>query len=122
MSLENRESEILSARVPEDGSVHYPRHVSQLQPQLYRQYRGVARNNYPLASSSQPKIDSSEKTETFNKIFLNQKSQVVEEQLAKIHIENMRFNLERRLAAAKANGDERLICLLEKEFQQLSLI
>jgi hypothetical protein len=37
-----------------------------------------------------------------------------------IHLENLRQNLEKRLQVAKIKGDDRLVNLLEKEFQQLA--
>lgn len=43
------------------------------------------------------------------------------EQTAQLHIENICRNLERRLAVAKAKGDDQLISLLQQESQQLAL-
>ena len=43
------------------------------------------------------------------------------EQTKQLHLENICRNLERRLAVAKAKGDEELISLLHLESQQLTL-
>ncbi len=45
---------------------------------------------------------------------------VFDEIVQNIHLENLRQNLEKRLQAAKIKGDDRLVNLLEKEFQQLA--
>jgi hypothetical protein len=45
---------------------------------------------------------------------------VSDEIVKNIHLENLRENLEKRLQVAKIKGDDRLVNLLEKEFQQLA--
>ncbi len=42
-------------------------------------------------------------------------------EISRVHEANLRRNLERRLQAAKARGDQNLITLLEAESQQLAL-
>jgi hypothetical protein len=44
---------------------------------------------------------------------------VSDEIVNNLHLENLRQNLDKRLQAAKNKGDDRLVNLLEKEFQQL---
>jgi hypothetical protein len=45
----------------------------------------------------------------------------IHEQTQKIHLDNLRRNLERRLQAAKANGNDYLIDLLEAESKHLEM-
>ena len=52
-------------------------------------------------------------------IRLPQLSQVISPDLGNVHLQNMRNNLERRLQAARAKGDEQLIRLLQQESQEL---
>lgn len=46
---------------------------------------------------------------------------VVFKELSRVHQDNLRRNLERRLQSAKARGDQALVSLLEAEFKQLAL-
>lgn len=46
---------------------------------------------------------------------LNRKNRVSREQVAQMHHENLRQNIQRRLEAARAKGDESLIRQLEAE-------
>ncbi|WP_448597034.1 arginine synthesis PII-interacting regulator PirA [Thermoleptolyngbya sp.] len=46
---------------------------------------------------------------------LNRKNRVSREQVAQMHHNNLRQNLQRRLEAARAKGDEALIRQLEAE-------
>jgi hypothetical protein len=92
----------------------YPRHIVHLKPKIYLQYRGVAYSTCTNSNHSQ--------------ILPRQNSCPLPPQLplnknhsSQIHWENMRRSLEYRLAAAQAKGDQKLISLLEKESQQLSL-
>jgi hypothetical protein len=70
--------------------------------------RSLVLNTIALNRSKDPRIDMREK------FYL-----VSDEILKTIHLENLRQNLEKRLQVAKTKGDDRLVNLLEKEFQQL---
>lgn len=98
--------------------LRYPRHIPEVEPIADLKYRGVpyrtgqpaqadARVPPPAAvwqpAASIPKCPKTLVSET-----------------AKIHRANLYHNLERRMQAAIARGDKKLLQLLESEFQQLA--
>ncbi|ELR99930.1 DUF4278 domain-containing protein [Gloeocapsa sp. PCC 73106] len=87
----------------------YPRHMVHIKPKVYRQYRGVAYSSCPYTLVQESYCRFTPKTPP------------VKNRSADIHWENMRRSLDRRLAVALEKGDTKLISLLEKESQQLSL-
>lgn len=101
----------------------YPRHIPHLKPKIYRQYRGIAYSTCPIAKNDTSYNFYQNNDTDFNKQLLdNRRNQIVQHSTKTtddIHIDNIRRNLERRIAVAKAKGDDYLISLLEKEFNQL---
>jgi hypothetical protein len=109
-SLEVTESEIINTDRSRQAEYIYPRHVC---------FNGINLDRYRHANpqticSIVPNNDTS---------YINSKEtfyQASDEIVRVIHLENLRQNLEKRLQTAKIKGDDRLINLLEKEFQQLA--
>lgn len=104
-----------------DWKYHYPRHIPQQQPKLYRQYRGVSYSTRPLTSGESPPMADTSTTATSCAVSLKYPRKIVTNYASQTHLDNIRRNLERRLQVAKAKGDESLIELLEQESQQLTL-
>lgn len=119
--LEMNDGEIGGKYRGQNWRERYPRHIPQLQPKLYRQYRGVAYSTRPIAKAGEVFIPQWYASEDSCSVSMQKPAKIVANQISKTHLENIRQNLERRLQVAKANGDENLIDLLEKEFQQLVL-
>lgn len=118
--LETNENEIGGKYRGQDWSYRYPRHIPQLKPKLYRQYRGTAYSTYPVAKEGDSFTPNWNETGIYDSVALFSKT-IVSDEVSQIHLENMRRNLERRLQTARENGDENLIELLEKESKQLTL-
>lgn len=104
----------------------YPRHITVPEPKLDLKYRGTTycvgdpidveatrlRRTYaPAATSVVPKTEEMTVPKT--------KRYQASEELRHIHRNNICCSLERRLQAARAKGDEKLIRLLEAESKQI---
>lgn len=113
LALEINEGEIGGKYRGQNWKYHYPRHIPQLQPKLYRQYRGVA-------YSSRPNFET-ESTALTCRIPRTQPTVIVSNEVSQVHLETIRCRLERRLEIALANGDARLVHLLKQESQDLKL-
>lgn len=119
--LEMNDSEIGGKYRGQNWIERYPRHIPQLQPKLYRQYRGVAYSTRPIPKAGEVFVPQGYTSQDSCSVSMQKPSKIVANRISKTHLENMRRNLEHRLQVAKANGDDNLIDLLEKEFQQLVL-
>ncbi|MGK7944969.1 MAG: DUF4278 domain-containing protein [Microcystaceae cyanobacterium] len=118
MPLEIQEGDIAGKYRGQEWRYHYPKHIPQSPPKLYRQYRGVAYSTRPL---SETETADYVKAYTAKTCSVPCPRIIVENQVSQIHLENMRRNLERRLQIAKAKGDEDLVKLLQKESEQLTM-
>lgn len=109
-----------------DWSHRYLKHIPVPQPVANLKYRGMAYcTGHPIdveASllrkqyvEAEPAIADVATTADKPK----QSRQEVMDELNYIHLNNIRRNLERRLEAARAKGDQNLICLLEAEMEQI---
>ncbi len=112
--LEVREADITGKYRGQKWSYKLPRHIPQLQPKFELKYRGIAystcaRNIKPYFADEQSEIITDKLTIP----------QVTEQNLAKIHIENLRKNLERRIKIAQQSGNLSLLELLSKESEEL---
>lgn len=92
-----------------------PRHIPQLQPKLFLQYRGVAYCTRP-----QVKVPLNN-TECASVPMMTKTSNLVVQNTEKVHLENLRRNLQHRLESAQVNGNEDLLKMLRKECQELQL-
>ena len=108
-----QEGEIDGKYRGQNAKYHYPRHVPQSQPSVNRLYRGI---QYTATASP-----SSAMTGKFCALPAKTAHKVTVSQIAEAHLENIRRNLERRLQAAQAKGDEDLVQLLRRESQELAL-
>jgi len=99
----------------------YPRHLVQLQPKIL-QYRGAVyqTQSHPLNEADSQNSEKSQSCVCSLAQASSRKPKVTT--TAQIHLENLRQNLERRLQVAKSKGDEDLIDLLEREYQQLAQV
>lgn len=112
-ALDMNEGEVGGKYRGQDWKHHYPRHLPELQPKLYRQYRGVA-------YSSRPSLNSEAVTLTCSIPQVQQRA-IVSDEVSQVHLETIRRRLERRLEIALANGDFKLVDLLQQESQALNL-
>lgn len=99
----------------------YPKHIPQVQPKLYMQYRGVTYSTRSVPRTVNSPVAQSELTGTFCPVPVKKDYQVFRNEMAKTHLENIRRNLERRLQVAKESGNDNLVNLLEKESEQLAM-
>ncbi len=135
-SLEMRESDILAQQ-------HQANQRCQtLQTQGYQmRYRGVqytteqmatAFAGIPAATTRQPltyrgvkyvKLPNGavELVNSTTAVTIPATAKISEQDVARVHHDNLRRNLERRLAAARNHGDQTLITLLEAESRELAL-
>ena len=112
-SLEVKEAEIYGRNQEQDSSFRYVRHLpvnspvtSLLKCEIANRARSANSDLWLRKNSAYTTSRSSEKA-------LDETTQ--------IHIENMRRNLEYRLQAAKARGDQNLLYQLEIESKQLAV-
>ncbi len=116
--LEVRESDIAGKYRGQKWSYKLPRHIPQLQPKFDLQYRGVAYST--CTKNIQPYfLDEEQNSMPENKSTI---TQITEQNLTQIHLENLRRNLERRIRIAQENGNIRLLEMLNKECQELLLV
>lgn len=97
--------------------VRYPRHIPVPQPVEQLKYRG---NNYTTGEPAVERISAPMPTIANEAIAFPKQPLQILEQAAKVHRNNICRSLERRLQAARMQGDERLIALLENESKQLT--
>uniref|UniRef100_A0A7C3VGX5 DUF4278 domain-containing protein n=1 Tax=Planktothricoides sp. SpSt-374 TaxID=2282167 RepID=A0A7C3VGX5_9CYAN len=97
----------------------YPRHMTAPQSVEILKYRGIAYNNGATAPTSAPKREPAS-TKAGSGVFTSQTSKDMWAEVAKIHEVNICRNLERRLQAAEQRGDQKLIEMLKKEWEQLT--
>jgi len=102
---------------------HYPRHIPELPPKLWLQYRGVRYSKRPVVQSSQRPEKLIPAVTPHSEFpspphFTTQKEETEAEQ---VHLESIRRNLERRISVAKAKGNEQLVSMLEQEYQDLAI-
>jgi hypothetical protein len=101
----------------------YPKHINHLQPRnLQYKYRGVAYIDKPVTVSEDLAMASYGNQSCVCSISQNLSKKPKITTTAQIHLENLRQNLEHRLKVAKSKGDQYLIHLLEKEYQQLTQV
>lgn len=113
LALEINEGEIGGKYRGQNWRYHYPRHMPQLQPKLYRQYRGIA-------YSSRSTLDT-EPTILTCRLPRNGMTVIITNEVSRVHLETIRRRLERRLEIALANGDGQLVHLLKQESEDLKL-
>ncbi|MFW6358244.1 MAG: DUF4278 domain-containing protein [Chroococcales cyanobacterium] len=118
LKLETVEGEVVGKYRGQPVRQHYPRHIPTPQPKLYLQYRGVAYSKRPIPQDMTVEKQLAAITKSCK---IDQRSKSVTNDLAEIHLNNIRRNLERRLLVAKAKGNEDLVELLEKECDELAL-
>ena len=123
MPLETTEGEVAGKYRGQSWRYHYPRHIPELQPKLLLQYRGVPYAKRPVVQSSQTLSELSIPVVTPQTElpkpphFATQRE---EDEAAKIHLETIRRNLERRIGVAKEKGNDQLISMLEQEYKDLA--
>lgn len=114
--LEMLEGDIAGKYRGNDCKYRYPRHIPQLEPKLYRQYRGVSYSTRPVAVG-----ENVEMPKLACPLPIARPAPIEREWLSTVHLDNIRRRLERRLQIARENGDEDLVELLRKESRDLAL-
>jgi hypothetical protein len=98
--------------------LRYPRHIPEVQPIAELKYRGVP---YGTGNPAQADARVPPPASPWHPApFIPKSRKTLFSETAKIHRANLYHNLERRMQAAKARGDKKLLQLLESEFQQLA--
>lgn len=122
MPLEMSEGELAGKYRGQPWHYRYPRHIPELQPKLWLQYRGVPYSKRPVVKSSYlpeipiPAVTSNGELPT-PRYFAPQDEATEIEQA---HLESIRQNLQHRLSVARKNGNEQLVSILEQEYQELA--
>ena len=111
-NLEISEAQILDSN--QSTRIKYPRHINQRVSFNHRNYGAIFRSNVAI-----PKTCSISNLNSCDKALTILQYQLKDETVKKAHLENVKRNLERRLQAAKAKGNNHLINLLQQEFQAL---
>jgi hypothetical protein len=88
-----------------------PKHIPQLQPKIFSQYRHIAYKD--KACNQTVKCSCLSKENSCPKLVVKNTEQ--------IHLKNLRRNLQRRLQVAQAKENYDLVAMLKKECQQLKL-
>lgn len=120
-NLEITEGEVAGKYRGQDWRHHYPRHMVDLQPKVGLQYRGVPYKTCRVAAKK-PMAEVEVQRQQLNRSLGQTQPRAVADEAEKIHLDNMRRNLERRLQVAKAKGNESLVQMLQKESQDLALL
>jgi hypothetical protein len=115
--LEVRESDIKGKYRGSKWTYKLPKHIPQIQPKLYLQYRGVA---YSTCSNINVKPYFQESSAIVTDSSTANETQVIQKNLREVHLDNLRRNLERRMKIAQEKQNYHLLAMLEKECQQLS--
>lgn len=119
-TLDMMEGEVAGKYRGQEWRVRYPRHMPVAQPTFDLNYRGVAyRTGQPADARMSATAASAQPTPVWAVSTRNSAHTFVSE-VSKIHSNNMCQNLERRIQAARARGDQQLLQMLEKEAQQLT--
>lgn len=121
LTVEVKEGEIAGKYRGQDWKYNYPRHITQVQPQLNRSYRGVPYSGDPFDANE---LNVSIQRQMVAKCYSQSNKPIAAkfmDETNKIHLDNIRRNLERRLQLAKSIGDSNLVNLLQEESKQLAL-
>ncbi|HAX85168.1 MAG TPA: hypothetical protein DCY91_02640 [Cyanobacteria bacterium UBA11370] len=120
-TLEVTEGEIGGTYRGHNWRVHYLRHIPEPAPVHDLKWRGVAyRTGQPKVIESIPVVSSVATVAVKRSLTRQQRKKVLDE-IATMHLKNIQRSLEHRLEVAKANGDENLVRVLEKESEQMML-
>ncbi|MGF1480910.1 MAG: hypothetical protein ACFB4I_15730 [Cyanophyceae cyanobacterium] len=119
-----------------DRTYQYPRHTPYSLPRSHRQnrvLRSSTRKECAFGQELCPVLGGQESSQVTQRSLGNRCAKLSQRQpprnnwrseccveLAQIHLDTIRRNLERRLQVAKRNQKNSLVTLLEREFQQLN--
>lgn len=124
MPLEAKEGEVAGKYRGKPWHYHYPRHMPPLNPKLWLQYRGVPYSKHPVVHTSfLPELPIPAVTangELPSPPYFASQNQGMEE-AEQAHLESIRQNLQHRLSVAREKGNEQLVSMLEKEYQELTM-
>ncbi len=115
-SLEVTEGEILGKYRGVGWHCHTLKEIPVPQSNTALTYRGV---NYETNPSVGGCRSLPGRSMLSGRVPVSSRSLAVRQAIDEVHRTNLRRNLERRLQAAKARGDEQLVSLLEAESKQL---
>ncbi len=123
-TLEVIEGEVGGKYRGENWHHSYPRHMTHLRNKPSMEYRGVAYSSISHGVQSNTIATSSveEKACCCSVYLPKQPVFTVINEAAKIHWENIRRSLGRRLEVAEASGNKNLVSLLEQESKQLVFV
>ena len=112
VTLEITENQIFGSS--QAKRIKYPRHINQRVSRNHRNYGAIFNRNFTI-----PKTCSISNPNSAENTLSILQYQVQDEAAKKTHLENIKLNLERRLQAAKVEGNKDLINLLQKESGEL---
>lgn len=123
LPFEITEGEVAGKYRGQSWRYHYPRHIPQLEPKFGLKYRGISYMKRPVVQSPHlseiaiPAVTPDAKLPTPPHFT----TQIEAEEAAQAHTESIRRNLERRISVAKESGNDQLVALLEREYQELAM-
>ncbi len=112
VTLEITDSQI-TEQTPHNRT-RYPRHINPRVSRNHRSYGAIFHSNI-----SSPKTCAISHVGSVENALSILQYQLQDETAKKAHLENIKINLERRLQAAKAQGNNYLVDLLQKESREL---
>ena len=105
----------------QNWNYNYPRHIPNLESRQDLKYRGLSYQGNSSLQTQQSPVCQATETPRICSVPIKKPHSLLEDETVKIHWDNIRRNLERRLQIAKASGNEALVNLLEEESRQLAL-
>lgn len=112
--LEIQEEEITHKSSHPGTNGHYPHHIPQTKPKVALHYRGLGYTKPVATTVKEPPFCAIAPRQSVPPI--------ADDDLKKIHGDNVRRNLETRLQAAQDSGNGTLMQMLMEEYQQLQAI
>lgn len=114
--LEMKETDIIGKYRGNQWNYKLPKHIPQMQPKLFLNYRGVSYNSCPNAN--QMMIKTSLSTIAPHSRIANTPEEC---NLEQVHLHNLRQNLERRIKVAQNSRNDYLLEMLKQESLQLAV-
>jgi len=121
LSLEVSEGEIGGVYRGQTWRHSQLRHIPQLKPKPYLQYRGVAYSTRPIIRTGARIVCQIEPVRQPVSVRKQRQAPVALDRTHQTHLQNIRRSLEHRLQVAAARGNEGLLDQLQHESQALAL-
>jgi hypothetical protein len=122
--LEIKESDILHLNKSSQWNYKLPKHISQLQPKLFLTNHRVDYSTCPnsmMMNGENFQMAMPNGTASLHAPHSHITNTVAEYNLVKVHLDNLRRNLERRIKVAQETHNDYLLEILRQESRQLMI-